>query len=328
MIIIKKTILAPVVLFVYNRPEHTKRTVEALAANKLAAESDLIVFSDGPKDDNAISKIGKVRAFVDEIKGFASVRVIKRDKNLGLASSVITGVTQVIDEYGKVIVLEDDLLTSRFFLEYMNDGLDLYENSEDVSSINGYIFPLNAPSLPKSFFLPHSDCWGWGTWKRVWDNFNADAGDLFKQIKQRGLIDKFDFDSSCSFTNLLKQQIKGSVDSWAIRWYATNFLLGLKGLYPGESFVQNIGYDGSGTHCDEVEWELYNSALAEDYNKIERIPIEVDQVMYGYVKEYYKSTCIRRDPLIESMFDIVRSILPRKVLLFIRKIRTGKLNKL
>jgi hypothetical protein len=324
---LKKTKLAPIALFVYSRPEHTKRTVDALAANTLAAESNLIVFSDGPKNDGDISKVGQVRAFIYEIKGFASIRIIKREKNIGLANSIITGVTQVINEYGRIIVLEDDMITSKFFLDYMNDGLDLYENNEEVSSINGFMHPLNVSSIPipESYFLPLSDCWGWGTWKRAWDNFNSDARILLRQIKQKKLSDKFDFDSSYPYTHLLKQQMKGEVDSWAIRWYATNFLLDLKGLYPRESFVQNIGFDSGGTHCGEIddEW-LINSKLSESYNKIKEIEVKVDLIVYGYLRDYYKRGFLRRNPLVESLFDVIRGILPKTILRFIRKIRTGK----
>jgi hypothetical protein len=322
--------LAPIALFVYNRPEHTKRTVEALAANALAAESDLVVFSDGPKNDDAVSKVEQVHSFVDEIKGFASVRIIKRDRNMGLANSLIMGVTQVVSEYGKIIVLEDDLVASKFFLDYMNDGLDLYDNDVEVSSINAFMHPLEVTStpIPESYFLSHSDCWGWGTWKRAWDNFNSDSRSLLRQIKQRKLVDKFDFDSSYQYTHLLKQQIKGEVDSWAIRWYATNFLLDLKGLYPGRSFVWNIGFDGGGTHCGEVEDEgLFNSPLAESYSKIERIQVKVDPVLYGYVRDYYRRTFLRRGATLEFIFDIIRGILPKKILHFIRKIRTKKYSR-
>jgi hypothetical protein len=324
---LKKATLSPIALFVYSRLEHTKRTVEAIAANTLAADSELIVFSDGPKNDDAVIKVEQVRAFIDEIKGFTSVRIIKREKNMGLANSIIAGVTQVINEYGKIIVLEDDLITSRFFLKYMNDGLDLYEKDEEVSSINGFMHPLKVSStpIPESYFLPFSDCWGWGTWKRAWDNFNSDARALLRQIKHRKLSGKFDFDSSYPYTRLLKQQIKGEVDSWAIRWYATNFLLNLKGLYPGESFVQNIGFDGGGTHCGEIDnLELINSRLSESYNKLKKIQVKVNPIVYGYIKDYYKRTFLRRNPFIEAIFDIGRNVLPKKFLLFIRKIRTEK----
>ncbi|MDR1481738.1 MAG: glycosyltransferase [Synergistaceae bacterium] len=324
----KKTKLAPIALFVYSRPDHLKRTVEALAANTLAAESELIIFSDGPKNDDVISRVEQVRLFIDKIKGFASIRTIKREKNMGLANSIITGVTQVINEYGKIIVLEDDLVTSKFFLDYMNDGLDLYENNREVSSINGFMHPLKVSStpIPESYFLPHSDCLGWGTWKRVWDNFNSDACVLLKELKKRKLVDKFDFDSSYPYTRLLKQQIKGKVDSWAIRWYATNFLLDLKGLYPGKSLVQHIGFDSYGTHCGEFNNsdELFNSSLAESYNKIQKVAVKIDPVLYGYLRDYYKRIFSRRNAVIEFIFDIVRTILPKPILRFTRKIRVKR----
>ena len=156
--------LAPIVLFVYNRPEHTRRTVEALRANRLAPQSRLFVFSDGPKDDGAQSAVDEVRRYVASIDGFASVEVTASDGNHGLAASVIAGVTRIVEEFERAIVLEDDMVTVPHFLDYMNEGLDLYQDDEDVATIQGHIYPLDLRSLPQSYFLPSLGCWGWGTW--------------------------------------------------------------------------------------------------------------------------------------------------------------------
>jgi hypothetical protein len=317
--------LAPIAFFVYNRPEHTKRTLEALAANRLAPTSSLIIFSDGAKNEKAIPLVEQVRQYMEQIDGFASVTVVKRDKNWGLANSIIDGVTQVIEQYGKIIVLEDDLVTSKFFLEFMNDGLCLYEDNKEVCSINGVMYPLNVSSMPSSCFLPFSDSWGWGTWKRAWDNFNGDALFLLKEIKKRKLCEKFDLDSSVPHLRLLKKQIKGEIDSWWIRWQATNFLLDLKGLFSGQNFVQNIGYDGSGRHCGQVENpELYVAPLSKFYNKIEAIPVEIDPVVFEYIKEYYRCVYPKQNPCFEFVADLARKVLPEKVLSLIRKYRRKK----
>jgi len=239
---------APIVLFVYNRPEHTQQTLEALAANLLAKESELFIYSDAPKNQEAIETVKAVRTLIKNLQGFKSVTIIERDKNWGLANSIIDGVTSIVNQYGKVIVLEDDLVASPFFLTYMNDALNLYENDGRVASIHGYIYPVNK-KLPNYFFLRGADCWGWATWKRSWDTFNPNAQFLLDEIKRQTLEKLFNFNNSYDYTGMLKNQINGKVSSWAIRWYASAFLADKYTLYPGVSFVKNIGIDGSGTHC-------------------------------------------------------------------------------
>ncbi|WP_287963196.1 glycosyltransferase [Alcanivorax sp.] len=142
--------LAPIVLFTYNRPWHTRRTVEALLKNAEARDSDLIVFSDGPRDADAEAKVAEVRQYLRTIRGFESVRIIEREHNLGLAANIISGVTEVVNESGRAIVLEDDLVTSPWFLQYMNDGLNRFEADDRVISIHGYCYPV--PGLPTVFF--------------------------------------------------------------------------------------------------------------------------------------------------------------------------------
>jgi len=134
--------VAPIALFVYNRPDHTRKTIEALIGNELAPQSRLIVFSDGPRDNKDVLLVEQVRDYISTIRGFESVSIIPSKSNKGLANSIISGVTSVLSEYDKVIVLEDDLVTSPQFLRYMNNSLDFYENDEAVISIHGYIYPV------------------------------------------------------------------------------------------------------------------------------------------------------------------------------------------
>lgn len=265
---------AAIALFVYNRPWHTKQAIEALQKNKLAKESDLIIFSDGPKGEgresvvaNQISAVGgqktdhrqpitdyriqEVREYIRTITGFKSLRIVERERNLGLANSIISGVTEVVNKYGKIIVLEDDLVTSPYFLQYMNDALNLYENEEKVISIHGYVYPIEG--LPETFFLKGADCWGWATWKRGWDLFEADGKKLLTQLKEKKLLKRFDFDEAYPYTKMLKDQIEGKNDSWAIRWYASALIHDKLTLYPGKSLVKNIGTDSSGTHGDNLK---------------------------------------------------------------------------
>jgi hypothetical protein len=241
---------APIALFVYNRRDHAQRAIDALKKNILADDSDLIVFSDAPKSDVQADAVHEVRKYISEIDGFKSVTIVKREANLGLARSIIGGVTTIVNKYGRIIVLEDDMVTSPFFLTYMNEALEKFADDERVVSIHGYVYPVVHP-LPEAFFLPGADCWGWATWSRGWAFFNSDGQFLLDELKRRKMIRAFDLNGAYSFSKMLEGQIKGTNDSWAVRWYASAFLAGKLTLYPGRSLVHNIGNDDSGTHCGE-----------------------------------------------------------------------------
>lgn len=255
---------APIALFAYKRPQHLRRTVEALRQNVLARESELYLFSDAPANAAAAADVAAVRAYARGITGFGAVTLVEREANLGLARSVIAGVGQLCASHGRVVVIEDDLVTSPHFLRFMNDGLDLYADDERVASIHGYQYPV-AGSLPETFFLRGTDCWGWATWRRAWDLFEPDGRALLRELEARKLTREFDFDGSYPYTRMLKAQIDGRNDSWAIRWYASAFLREKFTLYPGRSLVLNIGLDDSGTHCsanDAFAGELAADAVA------------------------------------------------------------------
>lgn len=265
---------APVALFVYNRPDHTRRTIDALKQNSLAEDSELIVFSDAAKSEAQAEAVREVRKYIGEIKGFKSVTIVEREANLGLARSIIDGVTTIVDKYGRIIVLEDDIVTSPHFLAYMNEALERYAQDERVASIHAYVYPCNQP-LPEAFFLLGSDCWGWATWQRGWAQFNPDGQHLLDELKRRKLIRAFDFNGTYPFSKMLEGQIKGINDSWAVRWHASAFLAGKLTLYPGRSLVHNIGNDNSGTHCgdsDRHDTELSQTPI--DLSNIEVKPSE------------------------------------------------------
>jgi len=262
--------ISPIVLFVYNRPWHVRRTVEALQKNDLAAQSELIVFSDGPKTPEACAKVEEVRQYLKTVSGFKRVQIREQKNNQGLAKSIIRGVTETVNEYGRVIVIEDDLVTSPYFLKYMNDGLDLYEQDHRVISVHGYVYPVK-PSLPETFFIKGSNCWGWGTWKRGWDLFESSGEILLKKLIDQNLAGEFDFNGSYPYTEMLKAQIAGKNDSWAVRWYASAFLNNKLTLYPGTSLVSNIGNEGSGTHsCVN---EILDVRLAQAPVSIKKIEV-------------------------------------------------------
>lgn len=252
--------LAPIALFVYNRPWHTEQTVEALKNNLLASKSDLVIYSDAEKTDKDKATVLDVRDYIKTITGFKSVTVIERKSSLGLAQSIINGVTDIIGKNGSAIVLEDDMVTSRYFLKFMNEALDLYKDEERVISIHGYVYPVQE-ILPETFFLRGADCWGWATWKRGWDLFESDGQKLLSDLRAKKLAHAFDFDGSFGYTKMLEAQIAGKNYSWAIRWYASAFLHNKLTLYPGVSLIANIGIDSSGAHCGTTD--IFETKVAE-----------------------------------------------------------------
>ena len=243
------TFSPPIALFTYKRLDHTKRTIASLLNNYLASQSDLIIFSDAPKNETDIEAVKEVRDFLEKIDGFHSVLIIHRENNLGLANSIIGGVTEILQQYDCVIVLEDDMVISPYFLTYMNESLEMYSNDDRVISIHGYIYPVKS-KLPETFFLRGADCWGWATWQRGWECFNPNGQYLLDELQKLDMTNEFDFNGTYGYTQMLKDQIAGKNDSWAIRWYASAFLEDKLTLYPRHSLVHNIGNDSTGTHCD------------------------------------------------------------------------------
>ena len=281
---------APIVLFVYNRPWHTRQTIESLQKNKLVKESEIIIYSDGAKNDKAHQSVNEVRSYINSIDGFKKVTIIERDKNWGLANSIIDGVTTVVNEYGRIIVLEDDLVTSPYFLKYMNDALDFYELKKNVISIHGYIYPLkNTENLPETFFIRGADCWGWATWQRGWQLFEADGNKLLKELQEKKLQKQADLNGSYGYTGMLKQQIKGKNDSWAIRWYISAFLQNKLTLYPKQSLVQNIGNDNSGTHCSEIDDFHISELNVEEIQEFNPI-VQENTLAKRKIEEFFTSS--------------------------------------
>jgi len=261
---------APILLFVYNRPTHTLKTLNALRQNKLSDQSELFIFSDGYKSEADKAEVEKVRTLIRSVEGFKAVHIIENPHNLGLAKNIIGGVTQIVNEYGKVIVLEDDLVTAPYFLTFMNEGLEQFEHEEKIGHIHGHCFPLT--DLPDAFLIKWTGSWGWATWQRAWSRFNADGRALLDEIERRKLSKKFDFNGNYPFTRMLRRQVNGENDSWAIRWNASLFLADMLSLNAGKSLIQNTGFDGSGIHSgseDIYTTELYTGRLSIDIGQIE-----------------------------------------------------------
>ena len=265
---------APIALFVYNRLDHTQQTIEALQRNLLAPQSDLFIFSDAAKAPEGQPQVQAVRDHIKTVTGFGSVTIVERPRNFGLAASIMDGVTRLCGKHGRVIVLEDDLVTAPHFLTYMNDGLELYSDEPRVASIHGYSYPVEE-ELPETFFLRGADCWGWATWKRAWDLYDADGAKHLAEVCAQGREKEFDLDGSYDYLGMLEGRIAGQNQSWAILWYATALLQGKLALYPGRSLVTNIGFDGSGTHGGAVS--SFAAALSDRPVRIAAIPVEEDK---------------------------------------------------
>jgi glycosyltransferase involved in cell wall biosynthesis len=245
---------APVVLFAYRRPDHLRRALDSLAANSGADQTQVSIYCDGAKsatDRQAVEQVREIARIANDTSKFASVVVIERDHNMGLANSVISGVTETLGGHDRVIVMEDDLVVSPDFLEYMNQALELYANNDEVISIHGFMYSV-PPALPQTVFLRGADCWGWATWRRGWELFEPDSQKLLKELDNSPDRALFDFDGAFPYRQMLKDQAAGTIDSWAVRWYASAFLANKLTLYPGQSLVENIGQEGSGTHSESA----------------------------------------------------------------------------
>ncbi|MDM5272403.1 glycosyltransferase [Sulfurovum sp. zt1-1] len=254
--------LAPIVLFVYNRPWHTQQTVEALQKNELAKDSELFIYSDEAKNENARENVDKVRKYIDKIEGFKKVTIIKREKNWGLADSIIDGVTKIINKYGKVIVLEDDLVTSPYFLKFMNEGLEVFQKREDIFSITGFSFSSSFMKFPKGYeediylnIRPMS--WSWGTWKDRWQDIDWEIKGFNDFANNKNAINEFNKGGTDLF-GMLKLQMENKLDSWYIRWTYNAYLKKQYTVYPKISFVNNVGHDNSGVHCSVDTKNIYS----------------------------------------------------------------------
>lgn len=282
--------LAPIILFVYNRPWHTKKTLEALAENALAKESILYIYADGAKENSNIEDLRKIedtRKIIRAEQWCNEIHIIESNTNKGLANSIIEGVTEIINRHGKVIVLEDDIITSTGFLKYMNEALNLYEEQEKVMHISGFVpVTTGADKLPETYFLRFMSCWGWGTWKRAWSEIILDIPYLYNNIPLQDDFYRFNMDGTIDMFSQIEENYKGSLNTWAIRWYSTIFLKKGFCLYPQYSMVNNIGMDGSGEHCYSPD-DLYKVNIADSI-KVSPTKIKENKYAYNYLKRFYK----------------------------------------
>jgi glycosyltransferase involved in cell wall biosynthesis len=276
---------SPIVLFTYNRPWHTRQTVKALQKNELADLSDLIIYSDGPKDEQSEEAVQKVRKYIHTIDGFKTVTIREREKNLGLADSIIDGVSKVVNKYGRIIVLEDDIATSPYFLRYMNDALNFYQDEEKVMHISGYMFPIDHRGLRETFFYRATSCWGWATWIQAWKYFKKDIKWVY-QVFSREDRRTFNLDGNHNFWAQIEGNKLGRLNSWAIFWYASVFKRQGQCLHPARSLVNNIGHDGSGIHCGNSK--KFTVSLIDKPITYFETTIKEDPLALARMKSFYR----------------------------------------
>lgn len=301
--------LAPVVLFVYNRPDSTAKTLRALRSNDLAAASRLFIFADGPRPDAdpaTREAVASVRETIRAETWCGEVNISERDGNLGLANSVITGVSEIIARYNRVIVLEDDLLTAPGFLTFMNDGLNKYADEPKIFGISGFKAPSKRPRDYNTFFLPVMNSWSWATWRDRWETVSFDAPALLREVKARGPLSALDI-NSFPLSEILTQQVAGNVDSWAIRFYVSMYLQERWFMFPGWSLVRNIGFGTTATHTKGKHY-LERVEIEAEHLTVDAPPLVIDkrvkdsyQLSYGYLRGKYNGLRKRIRRLFSSL---------------------------
>lgn len=278
---------APVVMFTYNRPEHTSRTISSLLRNTLAKETEVTIYSDAPKSELDVETVAEVREYLRSVSGFRSLNIIEQTENQGLANSIISGVTRSVNQHGRTVVLEDDMLTSPHFLTYMNQALDFYQEEQKVMHVAGWGYPISEEGLDNSFLWRGMNCWGWATWADRWRYFEKDTAKLIRQVplyKRR----HFDLKGRRKYWSEVENNRSGKVDTWAVFWYATIYLRGGLCANPTVSLVRNIGLDGTGMHCisgvEHLAGELSQQSSFRFQSEIEENPLAFKRILEFYDK--------------------------------------------
>jgi len=287
MLLVSYAKLAPIALFTFKRPEHTRRTLESLAQNPEFAESPLFIYCDGARHDGEASQVEETRNLARNWP-HPKKTIVERDRNWGLANSVIEGVTQLCEKFGRVIVVEDDLVVSPVFLNYLNTALVHYADEPKVMQVSGYMFPIEVVDSNEALLLPITSTWGWATWNSAWRYFGAAESEIEKLLSNSNRKRAFDLDGSYPYTRRLNQQLNGKSDSWGIRWYLSVFIRDGLVVYPPETLVQNIGHDGSGTHC-KVELKNDSSTIIFSNREV-TFPAKmcISSNSYSKVKKYLR----------------------------------------
>lgn len=288
--------LAPIVLFTYNRLSHTRQTIEALRANVYAAESRLYIYSDGPKNESADKSVREVRDYLHSVTGFKEIHIVERARNWGLAENIIDGVTKIVNEYGKIIVVEDDIVTSKYFLKYMNDALEVYRENSKVMEISGYMYPIKKEkkTLSEAVFVKAGFCWGWGTWKDRWQYFDRNPRKFVESFSEKDIYD-FEVEGSTGAWQQVVDNYSGALYTWAVFWDVAMFLKDGLTLVPRKCMSMNIGMDNTGTNC--LKTDRYDVELCTEDEKFFPLEIKENTDVRECMKGFFlamKPTLLRR----------------------------------
>jgi acetyltransferase-like isoleucine patch superfamily enzyme len=280
---------APIVLFVYNRPGHTRRMLDALSENPEAMDSVLYIYADGPPVNatkELVGRLDEVRRIIREKKWCGEVHIRESEANRGLADSIVGGVTEVIEEHGRVIVLEDDIVTSRGFLSYMNCALELYKEDAAVMQISAYAYPVGPRPDAESYFLKTMSCWGWATWRRAWKCYEPSAAKLLAYwTRDSETGNRFNLDGSGDYIDQLRANADGRKRTWAVKWFASWMATGGLCLYPRTSLAHNIGHDDTGENCATTD--VFAGPVTEDLG-ITRVACLEEKRMRAALAAFYR----------------------------------------
>jgi GR25 family glycosyltransferase involved in LPS biosynthesis len=304
--------LAPITLFVYNRPQFTLRTLESILENDLARESELFIYADGPKSNanpSQLAAIDEVRRIIRSKKWCKNVTIIESALNKGLAPSIIYGVTETVNLHQKVIVIEDDVVVSEYFLRFMNEGLEKYKNVNNVFSLGSWNYYYNE-AASDTYFIRLPDTIAWASWKRAWDHFEPDTQKIYNQLTERGLLNEFNLGGRFPYENMLKHQLEGKVNSWAIRWTATAFLNNSLTLYPSRSLSKHIGFGADSTHVKTADYNE-DLVLADTPIQLNDIPLVNDDSAIDAFINFEKHIRPLKTSYIKKMMHLAKNLLSK-----------------
>jgi len=306
---------APIALFVYKRPNHTKKVIDALLENKEAKHSTLFVFADGAKNsvsENEIVSIKEVRKIISKIEGFKQVIITESETNLGLKNNIINGINYVLDKFNSVIVLEDDIVPQIGFLEYLNNALNVYENEDKVMHVSAFIYPIKSKNINSTFFYNVNSCWGWGTWKRAWVHFEDNPLKVFQKVIQNYNEFKFNGGQKNFFFKQLEDNVKGTIKTWAVLWHSAIYLNNGLCLHPNKSLITNIGFDNSGENSGIGK--IYGKENSIDFINVEKLNTKDGEKLH-----------LKISKLVNKNFEQKNKKLQSVVLKIIKKIKKIKL---
>jgi GR25 family glycosyltransferase involved in LPS biosynthesis len=313
----------PIILFAFNRPWHTEQVLNALQKNELAEKSDLFIYVDGPRENASqkeVKAVEDVRKLVSGKRWCKTVNIKIAEKNIGCRNSILNGVSEVIARHEGVIVLEDDIVTSPHFLNYMNKCLEHYKNFKSVFSISGMNLPENRIQLPEDY---EYDVYaslrqlnsGWGTWKDRWNLIDWNLNFTKYFFKNPSMINAFKRGGD-DLIPMLMDQVEGRIDAWDIQFTYNHFKFHAVSIIPRYSYVDNIGGDGTGMHHLDI-----HAKLRFDLSRAVKKPRLLDEIYEDerIINSFYNAFCSKKRPLWKKAVNRVSRMLGGKNVFTVKK---------